>query len=226
MNSFAEPYLAPYDTFLLNDVWESADEFLEDYNGIGIPATISDANATVLFYLLYGRYANCPISNYDMTQFKYKLFSIVWQYGPTWEKRLDIQSKLRALSDADLLAGTKVDTESEGTSGGTVTDVGSTINNHAYNPGTAPTTQTTSELDYVDQQNVAKANNTNTTSQEDSRTHAQTITKSKMDAYSQLWELLDNDVTSEFLDKFRKLFKQFVAYEKPLLYVSGEEDED
>ena len=47
-----------------------------------------------------------------------------------------------------------------------------------------------------------------------------------MEAYAQLWDLIDTDVTQEFLAKFRPCFKTFVAPERPLLFVTEEEDED
>lgn len=72
-----------YDTKLMTEIWEEAEDFVYDYKHVGIPTTISDANATTLFYLLYARYGNNPIANYDENQFKYKMFSIIFQYGPT-----------------------------------------------------------------------------------------------------------------------------------------------
>ena len=72
-----------YDTKLFTDIWDEASEFITDYTTVGIPATISQANATTLYYLLYARYGNTPIANYDENQFKYKVFSIIFQYGPT-----------------------------------------------------------------------------------------------------------------------------------------------
>ena len=72
-----------YDTKLFTEIWDNAAGFVYDYNHVGIPATISDANANVLFYLLYARYGNNPIANYDEEQFKYKIFSVIFQYGPT-----------------------------------------------------------------------------------------------------------------------------------------------
>ena len=45
-----------------------------------------------------------------------------------------------------------------------------------------------------------------------------------MDAYVQLLDLLDTDVTEEFITKFRKCFKTFVAPENPLVFVT-EDDE-
>lgn len=180
-----------YSTVLFTDIWDDVTEFLDDYSSLGIPTTISTTNATTLYYLLYARYGNNPIANRDEEQFKYKIFSIVFQYGPTWEKRLDIQAKLRNISDADLLVGSKA------------------IYNAALNPGTAPSTSALDELTYINSQNTTN------------------YKKSKMDAYGQLWELLNTDVTGEFINKFKVCFKQFVAPERPLIYVSeGEDDKE
>ena len=93
-----------YDTKLFTDIWNRATEFIYDYKNVGIPTTISDTNANTLYYLLYARYANNPIANYDEEQFKYKVFSIIFQYGPTWEKRLSIQQTLRGLQLEDLVS--------------------------------------------------------------------------------------------------------------------------
>lgn len=49
--------------------------------------------------------------------------------------------------------------------------------------------------------------------------------KSKMDAYQQLWDLLDTDVTGEFLDKFQKCFKQFARPERTFIYVTEDEED-
>lgn len=125
-----------FDTKLFSEIWEDKDAFLDDYGDVGIPTTISSTNATTLYYLLYARYGNNPIANMDEEQFKYKVFSIVFQYGPTWEKRLAIQQSLRGLSDADLIQGAKA------------------IYNHAYNPSQAPSTSTLTELEYINDQNT------------------------------------------------------------------------
>lgn len=125
-----------YDTKLFSEIWNSAASFSADYQASGIPTTISSANVNILFYLLYAKYGNSPIANYDIEQFKYKVFSIIWQYGPTWEKRLDIQAKLRNISDEDLRIGSKA------------------IYNNALNPSTAPTTGSLEELSYINAQNT------------------------------------------------------------------------
>lgn len=126
-----------YSTIKFTDVWDEVNDFLYDYQNVGIPTTIAVAtSATTLFYLLYARYGNTPLANRDVTQFKYKVFSIIFQYGPTWEKRLDIQAKLRALTDADILVGSKA------------------IYNHAMNPSTTPSTGSLDELTYINDQNT------------------------------------------------------------------------
>lgn len=125
-----------YDTILMTDVWESAAEFMHDYKHVGIPTTISDANITTLYYLLYAKYGNSPIANFDITQFKYKMFSTIFQFGPTWEKKLELQTKVRGLTDAEIMAGSKA------------------IYNSALNPSTAPTTGSLEELSYINAQNT------------------------------------------------------------------------
>lgn len=182
--------LPQYSTELFTDVWEAVEDFMEDYQNVGIPTSISTASAQTLYYLLYAKYGNNPIANRDINQFKYKVFATIYEYGPTWEKRLAIQKKLRDLSDDDLIKGSKA------------------IYNSALNPSTAPSTATLEELEYINSQNTTN------------------YKKSKMEAYAQLWDLLSTDVTTEFINRFRVCFKQFVAPERPLVYVTEVDDED
>ena len=84
-----------YNTVIFTDVWSSAEDFKAEYSSSALANAISADNQDVLFYLLYAKYGNSPIANRDITQFKYKVYSIIYQYGHTWEKRLDIQKKLR-----------------------------------------------------------------------------------------------------------------------------------
>lgn len=175
-----------YNTMLFCEVYDDEEKFIEDYKGVGIPTTINDESATIVFYLLYGRYGNNPISNMSVDQFKIKLFNIIWQYGPSWEKRLEIQKKLRELTEDELVAGAK------------------TINNHSFNPSTEPSTSSLEELTTIDNQNTTS------------------FKRSKLEAYAQIWSLIKTDVTEDFIERFRALFKKFVAPEEPLLYI--EED--
>ena len=293
-----------YDTKLMTEIWDDAASFVYDYKHVGIPTSISDANATTLFYLLYARYGNTPIANYDEEQFKYKIFSVIFQYGPTWEKRLAVQGILRDMSLADLVDDGQLqelfvgsgsnNTTSYGTTGNTrtlntqesntgtqeVAHTGSvgvvhdndvqnsgndtTINNHAFNPGTTPAVDAYSPLTYINEQNAQKitkgtkseqdesstttyanadtttnnlsradtgtitdaGTNENTSSGTDSRNDSttRTITAGKLKAYEKLLELLDSDVTGEFISKFKICFKQFVMPERTWIYVTEEDD--
>lgn len=111
-----------YYTKTFTEIYDNVDKFIADYKNQnaefpnGIPATISDTNATTLFYMLYAKYGNSSITNMDENQFKYKLFTTIFEYGPTWEKRLSIQSRLRELTEDDILIGAKQ------------------LSQHAYNP--------------------------------------------------------------------------------------------
>lgn len=197
MNNSVE-MIPQYSTILFTDIWDSAEDFKSDFQDSPFDGAIMDGtvsgqpdNVSLVFYLLYSRYGNNPIANLDVTQWKFKIFSTIFQYGPSWEKRLDIQAKLRGLTEADLLSGSKA------------------IYNNALNPSTAPSTGSLEELTYINSQNTTN------------------YKKSKMEAYAQLWDLIDTDVTEDFLVKFKKCFKIFVSAEQPLLYVTeNEEDEE
>lgn len=128
-----------YNTPLFTDIWNSADDFKTDLQASPFANSISATNpdnVSLLYYLLYARYGNNPIANTDINQFKYKMYSVIFQYGPTWQKRLDIQNKVRALTEDELMAG------------------GKAIYNSAYNPSQAPSTASLEELDYINAQNT------------------------------------------------------------------------
>ena len=179
--------LPQYDTKLFTDIYNNVDTFVADYNSINLGGLTDTTLVTKLFYLLYAKFGNSPIANLDENQFKYKLFSTVFMYGPAWEKRLEIQTEIRTLKADELLQGTKA------------------IHNRALNPETDPSTADLTELKYINEQNTTN------------------YTKSKMDAYGQLWSLISTDVTADFLAKFNDCFKKFVRPANPLIYAVDEE---
>lgn len=200
LNSF----IPRYDTKLFCDVYNNAADFLSEYKAsalydaeyVGTPSvlhlnnSLSDKEATILFYLLYAKYGNNPIANYDEMQFKYKLFSTIFQYGPAWSKKLEIQNKVRELTEEDIRLGSKA------------------IYNHAYNPSTSPSTSSLEELVAINEQNTTN------------------YKKSKLEAYTALWDLVVSDVSEAFLKKFEKLFKQFVSPETMWVYNTGDDDDE
>ena len=73
-----------YNTIIFTDVWSSAEDFKQEYSASALANAISADSQNVLFYLLYAKYGNSPIANRDITQFKYKVYSIIYQYEHTW----------------------------------------------------------------------------------------------------------------------------------------------
>lgn len=82
-----------------------------------------------------------------------------------------------------------------------------TIFNKALHDETEPGTNTDEELDYLNQQDVSK------------------ITRSKLDAYSFLQDILKTDVTEEFLSSYAKLFSRFVSPTNTRIYVNDIEED-
>lgn len=177
-----------YRTRSFSEIFPNEETFLEEYLDAGIPAEMKEESAKTVFYLLYARYGNSHIGSSDETQFKYQVFSIMFSHGPTWERQLEIQKQLRTMSLDELQVGSKV------------------VNNRAYNPGTAPSTDTLDEILEINEQTASKQK------------------RSKVDALSLLYSLLQNDITTRFIDRFKVLFLKIVEPQEPLWYVTeGEE---
>lgn len=183
-----------YDTKLMTDVWSQASDFLTDYQNAGIPTTISNQNATTLYYLLYAKYGNTPIANYDENQWKYKMFSVIFQYGPTWEKRLDIQTTLRGLQLSDLIDNGSYRALSSQSGSETSSKTGSdnntrTLNTTEKNTGTSALANTgTDTTASTGTQSVARTGTVGTTGEtEDIKNHAfNPSTAPAQNAYSPL----------------------------------------
>lgn len=90
---------------------------------------------TTLYYLLWARYASSHIRSDYPQQWKMKLMMTVFEYGPTWSKRLEIQEKVRNMSDDEIQKGTIM------------------TYNTAQNPDGAPTTETWDTLQGINSQN-------------------------------------------------------------------------
>lgn len=170
-----------YDTPSFVDIYPNEKEFINEITNS--PLSILPAeDLRVIYYLLYAHYGNSSIAASDTNQFKYRLFSIIYMYGPTWSKRREIQAKLRNLTDEELTIGAKA------------------IYNSASNPGTLPSTASLEELTAIDSQNTTN------------------YKKSKLEGYSLLLNLLETDITKEFITKFRHLFITIAQPQRDLLY--------
>lgn len=165
-------------TAKFGEIFKNENEFTTAFGSTAFAGVISSQSLSVLYALLDAKYGNSRIANSDEEQFKKKLFAVIWQYAPAWEKKLAVQKTLRELTETDIITGAKQ------------------INDHAFNPNTIINT-TTGEIDTVNEQTKSR------------------YVKSKLDGYSLLLELLRNDVTEEFMGKFRRLFYIVIETEYP-----------
>ena len=175
------------------EIFPTSEEFLTEYSESDLYVDgirLDPKYVNILYALLYSRYGNSSISSNDENQFKYAVFTNMFMYGPTWVRRLEVQSDLSKLSIDELQRGSKA------------------IYNTALNPGSVPTTASLEELNYINSQNTTN------------------YKKSKLEAYGNLMDLLDTDVTEEFIRKFKKLFITIVQPNYPLWYVTTPEEQD
>ena len=84
------------------------------------------------------------------------------------------------------------------------------IYNHAFNPETAPKTGDLSEIDYINEQNTTG------------------YKKSVLEGLALLSDSLRNDVSEDYVNKFKHLFNLFASAQRAPAYISGydEEEED
>lgn len=129
----------PYGNFRtkkFTDIFADVSSFKTGFAGSIFTGIVTTSSLEKIYYLLYAKYGNSRIANSDENQFKYKVYSLIWQYGPTWEKNIAIQASLRNLTEAELITGSKQ------------------INSHAYNPSTVTESgpNPTGEIDTVNEQ--------------------------------------------------------------------------
>lgn len=133
-----------YITRTFSEIFPTVEDFLNEWQNCPFAAVeakgeiINNIDYSYLqlgYWLLISRYADSHIASSNEDLFKYKVFNLFFTHGPTWIKRLEIQNKIRNLSEEEITTGSKV------------------INNQALNPGTEPTTE---ELAAINAQNTSK----------------------------------------------------------------------
>ena len=126
-------------TQTLSNIYTDYEEFLDDYLNLGIPQRLKDPEfLKTIYVLLMGEYGNSSIMALSEGQFRLRLFTIIMSYGPQYERELEVQNTLLAMSDEELQVSSKA------------------IYNTSLNPSEAPTTDTLDELTTINQQNVTK----------------------------------------------------------------------
>lgn len=181
--------LPRYNTGLFSEIFINADAFWEDYQVCSFPKDVSEENIRLIYALLLAAYGQSSIANETVDQFKIKLWSIVWQYAPTWVTRIDIQKRLRELPLEELKKG------------------GKAIYNRALHPGTEPTDASLEELDFIDSQNVTN------------------FKKSTPEAMAIQWDLLRDNLTKQFISRFKILFRTILRPEVDSIYTEECTDE-
>lgn len=168
------------------EIYPTVDDFKAAYdsNPFATATNINDSEITKIYYLLYANYGNSSICSSDEYRFELKLFSTIYQYGPIYIQKKIIQEKIVDTPYNDFKAGGKV------------------IYNTALNPNVAPSTDTLTELPYINNQNT---NN---------------YVKSDAESMQIKWDLMNDNLESEFLAKFKPLFLKIVNPTVPLWYIS------
>lgn len=130
-------YYGAFRTRTFAQIFPSFEKFEEEYSNNKLKIEFNESlSLAQLYYMLYAHYGNSHISYTDETQFKYYLYSIIFQYGPSVIKERYLQDKLRNLSDEQLMIG------------------GKAIYNHSYNPSAAPSTDYLEALPTINDQNT------------------------------------------------------------------------
>ena len=190
MNRYNYDRLAPaYNTLTFSQVYKSDVEFIADLSAskFNDVATLTEEQKTVICYLIFARFANSPITNLDVGQWKLKLQAILYAYAPTYFKKMEVQKEIRSLDLDTLREGFK------------------NIQNRAFNDATAPSTDTTEEIEYINEQLVNKGK------------------RSIPESYAYLLTVLKTNYTDDFVNKFKILFKKVVDVEDVYNYISEEE---
>lgn len=126
-----------YRTRSFSDIYPTFDKFKEDYETTKLTKTLVNKNDETLmnlYTLLYARYCDSHIASSNEYAFRLKLWSTVFMYGPTWEKRLEIQKRIRELAEEEISKGN------------------ANVNNFAIHPDTDPATDATNPLSYITNQ--------------------------------------------------------------------------
>lgn len=175
-----------YNTITFKQLYEDEDKFIESVKSSFAKYSLDDNALKLLYGLLFAKHANDPISNDDINQSKAKFNSIIFRFGPSWYKKLEIQKNIRDLTEDEICMGSK------------------SIANRALNPSTDPSTSGLEEIIEINEQNTNK------------------IRRSKIEGYALLLSVIQNDVTTEFINRFKECFKQFFVPDCDTVYI--EED--
>lgn len=126
-----------YYSVTFGDLFPSPEDFIKDYEDSLLSKgknTVSDDALTQLYYILWARYGNSHFNSLNNENIKGSIFSLIYMYGPTWERRIELQEKIRKLTDEEIITGN------------------SAVHTHADDPGTLA--KTPDDITYIDSKNT------------------------------------------------------------------------
>lgn len=100
-------YYGCYRTRTFSEIYETYDSFYNDWSASPLAHDEVSNLISKVYYLLYAKYGDSHIASSNETRFKYQLYSTIWEYGPSWKKELEIQEKLRSMTEDELLSSGK-----------------------------------------------------------------------------------------------------------------------
>lgn len=184
--------ITPNSNVIFTDIWEEPTDMITDFRDSYLnKAGFTDTSLGVLYSQLYARHGSDHIAYSDAEQWKYAVFSIIYNEGMKWQVSRTTQDLLESLPEDEILYGGKV------------------VTNATRNPSTSDKDMSdTSGLPTIDAQD------------------ASINVMNKVVAYSGYVSSL-KDVTTEFINKFDKLFSRVVTNPGRVMYrTEPEEDEE
>lgn len=227
-----------FDTRTFGEIFPSETEFAAFYNSLNwkslrTTGDFAKYGIDTIYFLLASEYCNEHIASYDENKFKLQVMRIIYEAGPAWQKAMVVNEKLIDMQDTDVHRGSKLESNSSGnvdrsaTSDGNATNSanGKTITNNAEHPDVTPNTNTDTELPYISNQQVNKANKTDQmidhrASEDHSQSrgaNTQVWTKDNIKGWVELLMSIDDTICSRFIYRFKKLFTKFTFGNKPPL---------
>lgn len=193
-----ESYYGNFRTRMFAEIFPDVDEFKDFYDDCGVPDV-----------LLGDGTENDPYANYDINAIYFLLISYYANSHicSSDENRFKLQLmsiiyEAAPVWQREMVLQDKILKLSDDD----VLKGAKAIYNHAMHPDTAPSTGRLTELEYIDDQNTTNWQ------------------KEKAKGYAEAKDLLDPNICSRFMAKFKKLFITISYPDWPLLYATEEED--
>ena len=183
--------ITPNKNIIFTEVWSEPSEMISDFRASYLnKAAFTDTSLEILYSQLYAKHGSDHIRYSDAEQWKYAVFSIIYNEGVKWQVSRVKQDELENLTDTDILY------------------TGKQITNATQNPSTSDKDMSdTDGLPTIDVQN------------------ANIYLVNKIVGYSGYINSL-KDVTTEFINKFDKLFSMVVTSPGRVMYANYEDDEE